>query len=156
MAWFKRRTHEAKVRIAAAQESLEKISDSGVAGTIGSSVAFVVDSEQFFEVLIDDVLELVGGRARRVAGAARRGEDGHETGRRFPLAGERGQGGAERWWAAPRVSGERRSAGSSSENRVYEPRGPQAIADSTLIGGRTQCPRSVPVRREPIGKPRTT
>ena len=101
-----------EMRIAAAEVPFHQIADPGVERAVGRPKALVVDSEEVFEVVLDDVLEIIGRRTRRVAGAARRGEDGHRRGRRRATgrAGERaGQGGTEQ--GAGGTAGGRREDG---------------------------------------------
>jgi hypothetical protein len=70
-------SEKTEMRIAAAEVRFHQIADPGVERAVGAGVALVVDSEELFEVVLDDVLEVVRRGARRVGGAARRGEDGH-------------------------------------------------------------------------------
>ena len=60
-----------KVRVATASERLEAISYSRVHGSIGASVALVVDSEELLEIVFDDFLESVRRGARSIAGTVR-------------------------------------------------------------------------------------
>ena len=68
------------MQIAAAHIRFEEIPDPRVHGTIGGPESVIVDVEELFEVLLDDLLERIGVAAGPVATSGSR--MGHEEGRR--------------------------------------------------------------------------
>jgi len=65
---------EAEVRVAAADESLEEVDDSGMEGAVDPAEPMVVDALQLIEVVIDDAH--VQETAEAIIGAARTGKIG--------------------------------------------------------------------------------
>ena len=84
----------------------------GVHRAVGRTKALVVDSEELFQVLFDDLFEVVRRGTRRVASAARRGEDGHgRAGRRAAGRRQEGAQGASEKMAGGASGGRREDSG---------------------------------------------
>jgi len=66
------------VNVPAAKKIFQDGTDTPVEGSVGVPEPFIPDAQKRFEVFLDDLLELVLGRAGVVARRSGRGSGGHE------------------------------------------------------------------------------
>jgi hypothetical protein len=57
---------ETKVWVATTSEPLKEIFDSRVEGPIHISKTFIVNLDKFLKIILDDLLEMVGGSTRAI------------------------------------------------------------------------------------------